>query len=349
MRKNNKFLSFIKFNMALMVIFIFIVVVITALDMMGMVTVPEKYSLTKYLIVNKEVNIDKDLLIEIDKFYYLQLDEYGKIIYKKIYANQEKMKTGTFIIDFGEIFNDLLEQENGKNILEQSFNSALTALFYDNPEMFFVDLNKICIYTETRKIFIIKKHRVYIGPEEGDTYLTEEFNSELDVEIAIKNIKEEAQNIKNMLAGNDYLKIKAIHNYLIDNLEYDQTISKANIYDIYGGLVNKVAVCEGYAKSLKYILDDIGINCIFVCGIGTNSKGESENHAWNYVELDGNWYAIDVTWDDPIIIGNGWLTDEYRYKYFLNGSNKFYKDHKEDGNIIDGVKFYYPVLSQKNY
>lgn len=396
MRKKNKFLSFISFIIALLSIAIFVIVSVTALDILGIVDIPEQYSLTRFLTTSKEItakdysniveekskpiqknpstsqknenteaplpehlqamyeqinDMDNSIeeKVEIEKYYYKQLETYGKIIYDKMYSNIENLKTGTYIVRFDTEFNDLLQEEDGNSVLEKAFQSALNALIYDNPELFYIDITKMYLYTETTTIIIKKTYKIYIGPEEGKTYFANGFNSREEVENAFNQIEEILRNIKDSLAGTEQMKIKTIHNYLIDTIEYDQTISKPNIYNIYGALVNKVTVCEGYAKSLKYILDNIGINSMFVCGIGTNSKGESENHAWNYVELDGNWYAIDVTWDDPILIGGGWLTDEYRYKYFLNGSNKFYNDHKEDGNILDGVKFYYPVLSQKDY
>lgn len=284
-----------------------------------------------------------------EKYYYSQLNEYGKIIYNKVYSNIENLKTGTYNVRFDTEFNDLLQQDTGSTILENAFQSALNALIYDNPELFYIDITKMYLYTETTTIIIKKTYKVYIGPEEGKTYFADGFNSQAEVENTINEINKVVKDITLSLAGTDYLKIKSVHNYLIDNIEYDQTISKPNIYNICGALLNRVTVCEGYAKSFKYILDNIGIESMFVCGIGTNSRGETENHAWNYVKLDDNWYAVDITWDDPILIGGGRLTDKYRYNYFLKGSNEFYKDHVEDGNIIEGVKFYYPVLSPNNY
>ena len=136
---------------------------------------------------------------------------------------------------------------------------------------------------------------------------------------------------------------------MIDYLEYDSTISKDNIYNIYGALVNRCTVCEGYARSFKDIMDDLNIPCLIACGTGINSTGETESHAWNYVMLDGKWYAIDVTWDDPIIIGNGRVGDSIKYRYYLKGSNDFFTNHKEDGAIVGDANFRYPNLSVENY
>ena len=79
-------------------------------------------------------------------------------------------------------------------------------------------------------------------------------------------------------------------------------------------------------------------------------NGETESHAWNYVQLDGKWYAIDVTWDDPIIIGNGYVSESTKYKHFLKGSNTFFASHKEEGNITDNsIEFNFPELSREDY
>ena len=146
----------------------------------------------------------------------------------------------------------------------------------------------------------------------------------------------------------DLENLRIVHDYLVDTIEYDGEAGKS-VYNIYGALVNKKAVCEGYARSYKLILDELGIPCIIACGVAKNSSGDIESHAWNYVQLDGNWYAVDVTWDDPVIIGNGSLTDDIRYRYFLVGAEEFSKDHFEDGNIAAEFKFEYPILSYTNY
>ncbi|MGN1299103.1 MAG: transglutaminase domain-containing protein [Candidatus Scatovivens sp.] len=394
-KKSNKILSFFEFIITFIIIIIFALTLVTALDVLGIIYIPEQYSLTNFLTTSTEISLkdyteimdgtnlevintssktegkqeetnielpegiqslysdntgtDKQQNTSKEKYYYKQLDNYGKIIYDKMYSNIENLKSGTYIVKFDTEFNSLLQQDDGNKIMDNAFQSSLNALIYDNPQIFYLDITKMYLYTETTTIVVKKTYKVYIGPEEGKTYLADGFNSKEDINNAISKINQKLEEIKFNLGGSEYTKIKSIHNYLIDNIEYDQTISRPNIYNIYGALIDGFTVCEGYSKAFKYILDEIGIDCMFVCGVGTDSDGQQENHAWNYVKLNGNWYAIDVTWDDPIIIGGRMLTDSYRYKYFLKGSNEFYKDHFEDGNIIEGVKFYYPVLSQSNF
>ena len=148
----------------------------------------------------------------------------------------------------------------------------------------------------------------------------------------------------------NYQKIKTIHNYLVDTIEYETDLSKNHLYDIYGALVQKRCVCEGYSKAFQYLMNEIGIENTIVIGIGTNSKNQTESHAWNYIQLNDNWYAIDVTWDDPIIKGGGKLTNKARYEYFLRGSETMGEKHVASGKFTeDGQIFQYPTLSQNDY
>ena len=141
-----------------------------------------------------------------------------------------------------------------------------------------------------------------------------------------------------------------IHDYLIENIEYEENSTDNNVYNIYGALINKKCVCEGYAKAFKYLLDNLNINNTLVIGKATNSDGNTENHAWNYVQINNEWYAVDCTWDDPIIIGGGKLSKSSKYKYFLKGEEEFNQSHFPEGQFTDDGKiFEYPKLSKKNY
>ena len=87
-----------------------------------------------------------------------------------------------------------------------------------------------------------------------------------------------------------------------------------------------------------------------IIGTATNSQGETENHAWNYVQLSGNWYAVDTTWDDPVIIARGTASEESTDKYFLVGADVTNQDHSSSGQFTEGGKtFSYPNLNNANY
>ncbi len=95
----------------------------------------------------------------------------------------------------------------------------------------------------------------------------------------------------------DLEKALAVHDYLVLECEYDSENLEANTvpmvsHSAYGALVNKVAVCDGYSKAYISILEELGIS-------SKMASSESMNHAWNLVSIDGNWYHVDATWDDP--------------------------------------------------
>ena len=275
-------------------------------------------------------------------FFYNQLDSYGKTIYNKLYSDLDNLKTGTYTVDFGETFNDLLNKTDGKNILMNAFQLSLNALILDHPDIFYLDIEKMSIFISWITTSSETIYKVSVGPDKNENYLISGFNSSQDVYNAEKQIKEQLDKIISNLSGNTYDKILQVHNYLIDNITYNESDMSHNLY---GALINKVAVCEGYTEAFKYILDNIGISCVEAYGEGQPIYGGSEAHAWNYVLLDGKWYAIDVTWDDPIIIGgNGLLTDEMRYSYFLKGSDTFFVEHYEDKE-----EFSFPEISVVAY
>ena len=294
-------------------------------------------------------NIDADNE-DANRFYYSQLDVYGKLIYDKLYENKDKLKTGTYTADFGTAFDELLHEENGSETLNNSFQLAINALTFDNPDLFYIDVTKVYLLTEITTRAFSKTYKVSIGGNNGESYLSDNFyrsdNAKYSIGIVeqYKNsIVEECKNLSTVE------KIRYVNNYLIDNTDYD-ILAGNNVYNIYGTLVEKKAVCEGYARACKYILDELEIPCIIACGIAKNSQNVTESHAWNYVKVDENWYALDITWNDPIINnGTGRITDEIRYAYFLKGSNKFFEDHFEDGNIVGNSNFKYPTLSVLNY
>lgn len=288
--------------------------------------------------------------VNVDKYFYNQLEEYSKTIYKAFESNKEDMKTGTKQIEFGDSFSSLLSQSNGQDLLGKYYQSAIEAYTYDNPEVFYLSPNKMFLNIETTTRGNAVSYRVYINSGNEANYLTDEFTSKEQVESAIAQIEQVKNQILQNATGDTYQDIKMVHDYLVDTISYDSSLSKPYIYNIYGALVEKLCVCEGYARSMKYLLDSLDIPCTIVIGKGTNSEGQTENHAWNYVQVDGKWYAIDATWDDPVIIGNGTLNQSFKYRYFLKGSSEMEKDHIPSNMFTEGGKeFTYPVLSLENY
>lgn len=293
---------------------------------------------------SSSVNVDYSN-ISVDEYFYNQLEQPSQIIYKAFESNKENMRSGTYRVELGDSFSDLLKTTSGQDELGNYYQSAIEAYTYDNPEIFYLSPNKMYLNIETTTVGNNVTYNVYIDNGNESNYLIDEFSSQSQVENAISQIEQVKNQILQNKNQDTYDNIKMVHDYLINNIEYDTTISQENIYNVYGGLINGKAVCEGYARSFKYLMDELGIPCTLVIGKGTNLQGQTENHAWNYVQLNGNWYAIDCTWDDPVST-TGYVSENSKYRYFLKGSNEFSKDHTPSGQFTEGGKvFSYPTLS----
>lgn len=93
----------------------------------------------------------------------------------------------------------------------------------------------------------------------------------------------------------------SIHDYLVANIAYDETMEKNTGYD---ALINGSTVCAGYAQVYQDLLQRVGIDCKYVVS-------EEMNHGWNLVNIDGQWYHVDLTWDDPSPNTQGHVSHEF--------------------------------------
>lgn len=126
---------------------------------------------------------------------------------------------------------------------------------------------------------------------------------------------------------NEIETVRAVHNYLIDNIKYDTTHTAEHSHDMYGALISGKSVCEGYAESFMHIMRLCGIECFMI-----NGTMSGENHVWNMVRLEGNWYHIDVTSDDPILKDGEQVL---RFEYFNVTEAEIKKTHIIQDNIVD--------------
>ena len=308
------------------------------------------------LVENYEPNEEDYNVYEItdtqNRYYYNQLDEYSKIIYAEIFGNIDKIKNGEDNIKISSKLSAISNSEDMNVKLMSSFQNAWDAFRNDNVDIFYIDGTKMCLVTKTITRGRKSTYEFYISKESNPNYLIDGFKSAEEVNKAIKLVQIEENEILDKIKAekNDYYKIVKAHNWIVENVEYNLQDSPNNA-NIYGALNDKKVVCEGYARLFKSLMDKLEIPCVFVSGVGTDiDTGKQENHAWNYVYLKGNWYAVDVTWDDPIVIGNGELSSKAKYKYFLKGSNEFFKSHEEKKRIVDnGMEFTYPIISKNDY
>lgn len=288
-----------------------------------------------------------------NKWYFKQLDENGKKIYLKLKNESAYFLDGQHTFNFGYAFNDLLNKDNGTEILEGAFQQSVNALMFDFPELFFVNVRNISIQIQKTTYFTNKTlYTVTISNSANKTFYTDEFQTKQEVEKARKAIETirygVMERIKN--PSDPYEVVKVAHDYIVDTVDYDRSLELPNIYNMYGALINKKAVCEGYAKSLKYFLDYYGLPNIIVAGKGKNDSGQVERHAWNYVNINGKWYGVDATWDDPVVLGGSNINlNRFKHRYFLKGEKSFLNSHVPDGEIVEGFNFDYPQISPKDF
>lgn len=285
-----------------------------------------------------------------NKYYYSQLNDNARLIYDAIEENIDNLKSGQYTINLSSQVSDILKKEGGDEMLNINFQSAWDAIGLDKVDLFFIDVSKVNMVVTKTTLGLSTTYKLSMQPRDNGGYLSDEIFNGNAVNSMIKEIETIRDGILSTMVGSDYDKVVKAHDWLVNNVEYDTTLSNKNIYNLYGALVSKRAVCEGYAEAFKYLMDNVGIPCILVVGEATNSNGDTENHEWNYVKLNEKWYAVDCTWDDPIISGNGTITNEIRYKYFLKGSDFISKNHFPNGKITSqGMEFVYPTLSTSNY
>ena len=122
--------------------------------------------------------------------------------------------------------------------------------------------------------------------------------------------------------GSDYDKELYLHDVLVNKVTY--TRSKFDEQNGYTTLVEGKGVCAGYAFALQYLLMRAGIQSYYVVGYA------GESHAWNLAKIDGDWYYVDATWDDPLYNGSDDPYSPY-YSYFNITTNKLKEDHTPSG------------------
>lgn len=247
------------------------------------------------------------------------------------------------------------------------YGAARDAFTGDHPEVFYVDFSALSIR--------IKKdakgeYHLYLGSGRRDNYWTESFKSADNVQTAINTYNSafsaacaDVQNRANTIAGDRAVTnadiVEAAHDYITENTSYrlenkfaqddtDQYLIRTS----YGSLVNQKAVCEGYARLFKAFMDKKGIPCVLIQGAYKPTPESYELHMWTYVELDGAWYAVDPTMDDPTNPKGNTLGDDgfENHEYLLKGDNKMAVKYAPSGiRSESNYKFTYPTLNYDNY
>lgn len=134
-------------------------------------------------------------------------------------------------------------------------------------------------------------------------------------------------------------KERFVHDFICGNVTYDK-LKKQYSHEIIGPLQQGVGVCEGIAKTVKLLLDRLGIECIIAVSQAAPERGIRYRHAWNILRLDGGWYHLDATFDNSL-----GRYGARRYDYFNLDDRQIFKDHEPlvypAPACADGNRFYY--------
>jgi hypothetical protein len=149
-------------------------------------------------------------------------------------------------------------------------------------------------------------------------------------EMTERNIESEKAALKiisNMPRGlSDYEKVKYFHDYLIMNV--DKNTMEDDALTIYGTLIRGIANCEGYTRTMSYLCNLSDIENLILTGL-TDTR-----HMWNMVKLGGNWYHIDVTFDEPDEVLAKEYPDFISYQHFLVSDETIHNDRIVWNNLF---------------
>lgn len=156
---------------------------------------------------------------------------------------------------------------------DRSDRNSWTLKFYE-PGIYYIDLRAWDESGHTWQVPISRSNSFEVT---GDNL----------VDQKVKSLADQFRNT----CISDFDRALAAHDYLVQNANYDYSYTR---HMPQGVLFDGLGVCESYARSYYLILKELGMDVIYVIG-----KGGSSSHAWNLHRIDGSWYGVDCTWDDP--------------------------------------------------
>lgn len=204
-----------------------------------------------------------------------KLNNREKKAYKKIYKAMQNLEETVTINGF----------------IETDIPKLMSAINLDNPHLFYVDFR----YGFQSDLF-------------SQTIILKYIYNQTDTLILTEKVKKVCNKILSKVAGKtEFEKELSLHDILARNVLYDD-VAKDNLLKfharsntILGVLFYKTAVCEGIAKTFKFLLNALDIKCIVVKGKATDDLSGSVSadtlHAWNMVKIDGQPYHVDLTWN----------------------------------------------------
>lgn len=241
----------------------------------------------------------------------------------------------------------------------QYITAAYNAFDRDHPEVFWLSgsswvgssysyYSSTWEYTLTISVILKGTVSVNGSPQAVDVRVAD-YQSQSSIESAISTRDSRISTILNGFTGSStYEKLQYFNKTLTTTNEYNTSSDLNTIAHecrectsaLSGSTGTAGPVCEAYARAFKVLCDKSAIPCVLVDGRAKNStSSEGEAHMWNYVQLDNEWYAVDVTWNDPVVSGvSGAVSGYESEKWFLAGSE----------TVIDEMSFItsHPVSNQ---
>ena len=305
-----------------------------------------------------------------EHYFYNQLTTQGKNIYDAIVAwyndpnNDSNMKNGTNSYDLvaNKVVEESVVQEylEGNRTLFNDFAAAKDAFDLEHPEAWYVDSSELSFRVTQGAD---EKYHAYMGPGKSADYYVkgvtketvESMTAALDQEIGkiVDGAKSESTTAD---------KVRYVHNAITHSISYrfenECSAGNAGYIRTAYALVTHEGVCEGYVRSFQYAMNKLGIPCVPIHGMQTS--GEPEAHMWCAVQLDGAWYVVDPTWDDPVGLnakgeiikkenGNGNDGGETE-TYLLVGQNIVGTNWQPSGYVSTSVTaFNYPEIAPVSY
>lgn len=209
-----------------------------------------------------------------------------------------------------------------------------------------LSVKQIGVETKNASITVERDEQGNVTKQEfaGDLVFTISYYESAEQKAAFEQEEKKVLESLSLEGKSEIEKIRAIYSYLCETVAYDSSAEPVSeSFSGYGALVEKKAVCEGYALALNHLLEDSGIPAVLITGkrfLTVNGKQASEAHAWNLIQLDGKWYEVDATWD-----ANG--KGEY-YNFFLQSEADFLYHRREEPYSTAAFQSEYPV-SETSY
>ncbi|MEG2187522.1 MAG: transglutaminase domain-containing protein [Clostridia bacterium] len=276
----------------------------------------------------------------------------------KSWALQNILDKDTFLyLDFSDLHYPEPAKE-AKEARDEMFNSifaAIAAFVIDCPQQSSMGFGEVVVRYKDNCLFMARLTVVSLGDLKS---------RQQQLDAAVSGFKNSYNNSAVSKKGTVLEKYRYVRDYLGNRLYYNYKNTKAiDAHNAYGALVGSTSaevaadsnrvfrgnvVCEGYAKAFKLLCDSIGLPALYVSGTAQPSGG---GHAWNYIKIDNNWFAVDSTWDDVDLYGSNknapqvdlhFCTNEY----FAKEQTSFAEKHSPSGVFYweSGWEFGYPTL-----